>query len=409
MSRHQLAAEGTRLLLFSADKDKYARAMQKALAARGMAMDYDSEKFTLSSGEFGTANLGHSFDEFQLAPLWKRNSTIEHQANAFKEVLRSSLPSPEEARSMVMPRVRERRYWELMKKSMKEDGSQGKYFTPKIFADGHLTLTLVIDSPKTIRDCSKKSMAEMGLDDSTAYEIAADNLKRRPGGFEELRPGLYQSIWKDQYDATRMMYSEFYANLPIKGRPVVMVPNRDVLLITGEQDEVGLETMAQVAVEALKLPRLMSGLAYRLDASWVPFLPPLDHRAYPLMKELQVGQMRNLYDEQRQAMTGGDITDKNGVFISFYTVRKDKLGNFSGFTMLFDGVDMSIAKADEIAFLEPMRDGKPGALIGFADWDVVAEVLEDAFEIEDVYPVRYRVGRFPSGEELARINPVKEK
>jgi len=383
--------------------------MQKALAVRGMSMDYDAKKFALTGGEFGTANLGNSFEEFQRAPVWKRHSTIEHQAEAFKEFLKSSLPSPQEARSMVMPRVRERRYWELMKKSMKDKGVEGKYTMPTIFAGGHLTHTLVLDTPKSINDCSVESMEKMGLNDKMAYEIAADNLRRRPGGFEELRPGLYRSVWKDQYDATRMMYSEFYANLPINGRPVVMVPNRDVLLITGERDEVGLETMTKVAVEALKLPRPMSGLAYRLDSSWVPFLPPVDHRAYPLLKELQVGQMRNLYDEQRQEMTGGDITDKNGVFISFYVTRKDKLGNFSGITMLFDGVDMSIAEADEIVFMEPMCDGKPGATIGFADWDVVAEVLGDALELEDVYPVRYRVRRYPTTEELARINPIKEK
>jgi len=394
--------------LFAADKDKFARALQLELEAIGIVVQYDPEKFSLKGDDVGVASLSNVYAEYKNAPIWQRSKIVRHYAAAFKEVFESTLPSPDEARSLIMPRVRERAYWETVKKSMADKGTEGKYSPPKIFAGGHLTLTVVLDSPKTIRDFSKASMEKMGLTDDIAFEIAVENLKRRPGGFEELRPGLYRSVWNDQYDATRMMYSEFYANLPISGRPVAMVPNRDALLITGDQNAEGLEAMAKFAVEALKLPRPMSALAYRLDSSWVPYLPPVGHRAYSVLKELQVQQMGSLYDEQRKEMTGGDTTDKNGMFISFYMVRKDKLGNSSGFTLLFDGVDMSIAKADEIAFMEPMIASKPGALIGFAAWDVVAEVLGDALAMEDVYRPRFRVRRYPTGDEFARINPMKE-
>ena len=52
-------------------------------------------------------------------------------------------------------------------------------------------------------------------------------------------------------------------------------------------------------------------------------------------------------------------------------------------------------------FFHPDRGEEP---VGRADWDRVMDVVSDLMtEVEDLYPIRYRVSEFPTVEQFERM------
>jgi hypothetical protein len=390
--------------LFSVNKDDFARAMQKALAAKGISVQYDPDKFCLTLGDGSVAPLINAYNDYRAASIWQRGATLRRLVEGFKEIKEAPLPTPEEARKMLMPRLRERIYWEKIKASSEAKGTPEKFAAPRIIGGGHLTLWLVLDSDHAIKYLASACMDELGLVGETANAIAATNLKLRHGGFEVVQPGLYRSMWKDNYDATRLVYNEFFENLPLKGRPVAMVPNRDCLLVTSEQDSEGLVKMASIAAEELNHPRPMTGLAFRQDAGWVPFLPAKGHPAYPALKAMQVNEMGRLYQVQRERLSKDHSSGVSKVFPTPFVAGDNSEGDYVSFTVWPVGSLASLPKTDEIMLMQPTGSDGEAKSLGYAAWDTVAAVMGDCFEVIDVYPERFKVSNFPTAEQLAAIN-----
>lgn len=64
---------------------------------------------------------------------------------------------------------------------------------------------------------------------------------------------------------SRLLLSNVIRQIEVKGDPVAMIPNRETLIVAGSEDAAGLAAMLLLATEALQQPRLISGVALRLD------------------------------------------------------------------------------------------------------------------------------------------------
>lgn len=65
------------------------------------------------------------------------------------------------------------------------------------------------------------------------------------------------------------------------------------------------------------------------------------------------------------------------------------------------GIVSLLPRTDWVMFFRPNGDNEP---LGHGDWDRVIAVVGDLMtEVEDLYPVRFRVSDFPSAEQLEQI------
>jgi hypothetical protein len=120
-----------------------------------------------------------------------------------------------------------------------------------------MAVALVHDGPETMRYISPELLASWGISFDTALTHALENLRRRSSEpLEMLAPGTCGSTWRDNYDTSRMLLDEVVRRCPVRGEPVVLLPHRDLLLITGSRDEEGLVLAAERALALLGLGHL---------------------------------------------------------------------------------------------------------------------------------------------------------
>lgn len=120
-------------------------------------------------------------------------------------------------------------------------------------------------------DAPTQSCGIWGITFYEAYETAYTNLIETEAAFTTIEDHTYMSSTGDNYDASRMLIPELIAELKVLGEPVVMVPNRDRLFVTGSEDPEGLATMVLLAEHALTQPRPMTGIAMMWNGEeWSP-------------------------------------------------------------------------------------------------------------------------------------------
>ena len=137
---------------------------------------------------------------------------------------------------------------------------------------------LVYDLPEAMIMLQHDQLDSWGVTYYQALETALGNLAETEAAFRSIDDEVYVSATEDNYDASRMVVTELFGELQTNGSPVVMVPNRDCLLVTGNENVEGLQLMASLAKETLKQPRPMSGVTFCLDGDdWTPWLPRKAH------------------------------------------------------------------------------------------------------------------------------------
>jgi hypothetical protein len=393
-------------------RSEFISAVVRSIGSHAGIAQVDMEGRSLTRSDGRIFYFDNAYDEYRAAPPWMRRRIVTFYSRQVIDTNANVEYTAEQARGILMPKVRERAYHEIAKLQFRVEGRGNEYDPPhKVFGGGHLTLEVVLDQPTTIRSVAKPDLERWSLTFAEALDIAQSNIMARnaAGGFEEVRPGLFRSIWRDQYDSSRLLYNAMFASLPVKGRPVAMVPNRDVLLITGDSDVDGLVQMAKASEETLKKPRPMTGIAFRLDAGWVPFLPPADHAAYKRLCLLAVRTMAEITNHQKELLDKilDDSADPNPPFVATYMARELPNGRIASISSWAEGVDTMLPRTDRIAFGRIGPGGKPGEMVGFGEWDGVMAVMGGAVELVDgLYPERFRVRTFPTDDQFKAMGLV---
>src|SRR5262249_50330402 len=164
----------------------------------------------------------------------------------------------------------------------------------------------------------------------------------------------------------------------VAGDPVVMVPNRDTLLLAGSADENGLGRLAALAEEAYEQPRSTSGMAFRLteEDEWVPFLPRRSHPEYRRFKLLQVKTLGGDYADQGDALKALHQKTGQDVFVaSFSALQGKETGEIRSYCVWSEGVVSFLPRTDDIFFFRP-KDGE-GDTVAKAPWDRAQVALGD--------------------------------
>ncbi len=394
-------------------REKFALMVIDAMRQAGLEdpVEFDAEDFAIRVGDDRKVYLGNAFDEYHAAPKKVRHQVIEHYAfGVFISPEELTPDSFAQAAPNLRPVVRGRMYLEYMRMQAEIDSDE--YIdAPSRPIGEHFVEMLAFDMPNRILYLPASQFADWGVSTDEAYDAARENIRAIGGSFEGTAGRIYVGAWDDSYAASRIVAPEMIGKLNVRGRPVVALPNREFLIVTGSADHEALLQMARMIGKAEGEPRFESGIVLSLeDGAWTPFLPPKDSPAYEALRRQHVASIWRDYDEQKRLLD--ELNEQRGVdmYIATFMAHEDRATHeLSTMAAWTEGVEALLPRADSVGFTS--GDPESAAVLGVAPWERVAEVAGDLMEPTDYYPERWRVREFPTQERLDAMeldtDPIK--
>jgi len=385
--------------------DKFAKMLLARLKSGGETRNvvYDKDSFSLRREEDEHVfYLGNAFAEFQRADA----EEVENVIRVFLSTWFTSqmeLPKTlDDAKADLLVTVRDRSYFELDIPlcSDKLEMAEGLIYYELAEC---LAVAPVYDMPTSIRSLSKEDLENWDVTLYEVLEIAKQNLREMTEECAQMGE-LFVFASGDSHDAARILLTDVMRSLEIEGAPIAMVPNRETLLVTGEQNEEGLATMAAVAEQALAHERRISSVAFRLEGEdWSPWLPDDEHplrQQFGLFREqAKVGD----YQRQKELLEKQHERSGDDLFVATYNAIQDEDGNVHSYTTWSQGVPTLLPKADYILFMAADAAGMPSHMAAAAEWDEVVELAGELMSQQTCYPKRHRVDEFPLAEIIEQL------
>ncbi|NOK07805.1 hypothetical protein [Corallococcus exercitus] len=402
-------ASGTRGLeaqppLDPQDPDAFAQQALEALRAADPTGEfkYDPERFLIqrfaADGGLGMSLfLGNFHREYQASSPERRGEVLARLGRA--GVLPEAPATYAQARPQLMLVVRARDTFEQF--SQQGDASAPVSWRPlgEVLAEA-----LVQDTPDAMRYVPPEELSRWGISYEQARADALANLRRLDSvPLRSLTLGACVLFTNDSYGASRLFLDDVVRDCEVRGDPVVVVPNRDTLFITGSEDATGLLTVAEAAQEAVTAPRPVDGHALRLtEDGWRPFLPEPGSPSRPLLENLAFASRVRGYQEQTARLRQQHEQEGSDVFVAAFIPKQDDQGRLFSQTHWPNDAETLLPRTDVILFMDAAL-GPDAPPVATVRWDLVVRDAGTLLMPElGMYPERYRVQGFPSKEQLQR-------
>jgi hypothetical protein len=385
--------------------DEFACLLKESIEKAGEKepIHYNPKDFSLNRKGEGenTLYLTNAYNEYCAASETEKPTVVRNFVRIWFSYRREMPEDLESARHDLLPGIRNRMFFENAVMEMKIGKKEIDW--PYCVLGKFLGIGLVYDLPRSMYQILRHQLDQWQTTYEEAYEIACENLREiTKHTLKTVAPGVWMSPWRDNYDPSRMLLIDYIRHHDTKGDPVVMVPNRDTLLLTGSKHSAGLTKLVEMAESSYEHPRALSGIAFRLtdEDEWVPFLPSTQHPRYMKYRMLQVKTIGSDYAEQKANLD--ELHEQTGkdIFVAgFFAISRQDTG-IRTYCVWGEGVLAFLPKTDYIYFVRA-REGQPGQVAASVPWADAERVLGDRIKPVGIYPERYLVEGFPTEQEIA--------
>jgi hypothetical protein len=377
-------------------------------AGEDCPLRFDPDQFRLvrEGDPKNESNLAGVYSEYCAAPKDMRETIFQNFVRTWF-FYRREIPSEfEDVGHDLLPAVRNRNHLEMTALQMRADKDADFRWPYRVLA-GPLAVGLVYDLRESMMHVQQHSLDKWKVTFDEAFEVACGNLQHNSrDSLERVETGVWKSPWRDSYDPSRMLLTGYIRGHDVTGDPVVMVPNRDTLLLAGSADAGALGTLAALAEDAYERSRPISGRAFRLgaDDQWVPFLPAEDHPHYEQLKLMQVRSIGGDYADQAEALKAlHEKTGKDIFVASFSALKRQDTGDIRSYCVWSEGVVALLPRTDDLFFFRP-KGSEDGEVVATVPWEQAQAVLGERIKPVGLYPERYLVEGFPSEEQLGVLS-----
>jgi hypothetical protein len=387
-------------------KDKFARLMLAEIAKTKLEgpLTYDAHQFLLLRSDGGFINLANIYLEYCQAPRNDRPALLQRFIRGSLASKQFELPEDfEDIHPDLLPVIRSRFQIEAVRLQARLKGSD-KVNIPQQLIGDHLALSLVYDLPHAMRSIGQQELDQWNVTFYEAVEAAKHNLEQMNNfAVASLDDRVFATATNDNYDASRLLLVDVIRTFPVRGQPVAMVPNRDTLLVAGQDDPEGLLLLATLAEEAYQKPRPISGVTLTLvDDEWQSWLPDPSCPAYNRLHELRLRSIGGEYTDQKELLEQIHSAQGEDVFVSSFSgVQDSKTGHTSSYCVWPRGVPTLLPETEQVFLMG--GDPKTPELLAQASWDRVQQVVGHLLHAQDCYPPRYLVSDFPSDREIQQL------
>ncbi len=394
-------------------QEQFARAMMKAIRAAGETteMSFDPAEFRILRTRDGEAageiNLGNMYRTYAELPKKSRADYLKVCVRGALATHRELPEDFESARHDLRPRLFARCSVEGIRlRAEKEKGEPDALGLVTEPVGEHILAVLAFDWPEAVQTINAGQLDTWGVSAYEAIEAAKMNLAEVPFGVAEMGENLRVFMTGDSYDATRILLIDQIRNLELQGRPVALAPNRDMLLVTGSDDEVGLAMMVALGSEALEKQYPLSGIPLILDDdAWADWMPPEDHPCFAAFQTLRSSFLGPRYAEQKDLLDELYADEPDPPFVASFSGVKKTDDDVVTYCVWGKDVDTLLPETEKVVFYSQTDEGD-GQQDALATWDRVREVVGHLMEPTDHYPPRHRVRDYPDADQLAELGKI---
>ncbi|PQO32987.1 DUF1444 family protein [Blastopirellula marina] len=398
-----------RYLFGSSKRDIFAQRLLRRIKEAGETREIRYERDTYQFRFFeqgepaGSANLGKLFHQYDRLPAGQRDAFLTQIA---REILAHHKPIPEafeDAQCDILPIVRSRSYLEtenLLRRLQGEPKTNPQYLE----IGDHLLAVPIYDLPETTRRIDPQLRQQWNRSLYELMETSLENLDQIKATITTLDERVFLFRNQDNYDAARLLLLERIRDLPVHGLPVAMVPARDCLMITGDEDNLGMQLMVDIARQHLQDPYPISVTPCRMTGEgWQTWLPPPGHPLHREMNELRLQGLVEEYRTQHEAIeTTLAATGRKGFVANYYLFRDLDTRELISYCVWPECSYALLPQTDIVVFMDqhhmkPLASGK---------WASVQAILGSQLEDLETYPPRFRVLSFPSEDALRQIGSI---
>ncbi|MBL8911489.1 MAG: hypothetical protein JNM17_12415 [Archangium sp.] len=377
-------------------RERFAQEMISQLEIDGHpGFSFDRKRFRLANNGGEQIELGNLYEEYQARDDDERLDFVENFSKSYGA---ADLPeSWNAAKGQVLVTVRDRITMELL--PVRAPDAQMP--VSKKLADDLLEV-VVYDGPNKMQYLTPDDLKAWGIDEEEAFlegkkQLAARSAKK---GFTSPSEGVWESQWADNHDVGRALLTETIRRLKVKGDPIVFLPQRDHLIVTGTKDVDGQEAAAELVDQYLELPRANSGRGWVVTASgFTPWIPPKNSRFAELRMQATAGDA----NEQKKAFDEKFDKDGTDIFVGTTLFTEDDDGKQFTYAVWTKGADTLMPRADFIVLVDIDRP-EPDRVIAAAPWDTVVKIAGSKMKADTSYwPLRYRLKTFPDAKQVKAI------
>ncbi|MEL6311479.1 MAG: hypothetical protein AAFQ17_03785, partial [Pseudomonadota bacterium] len=292
------------LILPALSSSAFTRKAAQRLRNAGVEVEeVKPEQMTIKHAH-GITTLGNLYDEYRAAPRTQRHHVFDRVVQVVVTPDIDQIPF-EQIREFLRPKLQPRIYYELLPYQIETtDGEKLKLPPIRIVGERH-AVEAAIDFEHVIASVNEGNVADWGVTTDQVFDIARENTWRHSNEpWQRLDHGVWASPWQDNWDAGRIWLHDLIWQLDVQGRHVVTTPNRDFVLVTGDENEAGLQSLAQLTEDILNSnPRSLTPAPLRLEGrTWQPFAPDKGEPGYDAMRWLNVMAAVNDYEEQKATL-----------------------------------------------------------------------------------------------------------
>ncbi len=235
----------------------YAERLRTALPQAKVEVKGDLEvRWRVPGGPEHTAHLDNAWKELQGDPA-RQEAVLERLVGLATEVAASGGRKVQAGR--IVPVVKDAGWLEETRRALREGGAKDVSAVGEVREDynGALTILYAEDSERGIGYLTAAELKATGLARKDLRALAVRNLRGLlPPVDLQGSDGLYMITAGGDYEASLILFEELW-NGPsiapkVKGEIVVALPARDVVLVTGSEDEAGLRKVREVAARVLR-------------------------------------------------------------------------------------------------------------------------------------------------------------
>ncbi|MGA4636645.1 hypothetical protein ACPA5B_22490 [Pseudomonas solani] len=371
---------------------------------------YRPREFRLVYGESAFFNLHNAYREYCSQRGARRRETLNNYIAALCENQRSRALPLDEARPLLLPVIRSRGMIEDLRLHQVRTEGDDLDFSPVYLPMGDdAVVLLAIDHPESTATLVQGPDKSWGITLEEGLAIALTNLRDTTAdSFVEVVPGLFRGDWNDSYDISRIFLPDVLERLPLKGRPVFMVPSRETLLVTGDHDGHALAAMVELSLQAASEGRAISTGLYCYEDGKVATYPVQHPLLQARLARMRYLTTKNEYDTQKHALDLIHQENSTDIFVANYQLYAaqedpDLLFSIASWT---EGVDSLLPRVDRLVLVRPNEDCSD-AETRAVSWEQAMTLLGDLLEeAPGFYPPRYRTLGFPEPSRAELLDEV---
>jgi hypothetical protein len=398
-------------------RKEFAAIVKAYLVENGICKDaiLNLEQFTLvcqSDNEWDaqTFVLVNAYEDYCQVEIADRPKVLAHYF-AQDDAIPTEL---ERAIDNVLPHIQARGSFDIIKLTPRSENdnvmSDGQAQIPLTVIGEHFQLSLVYDTPKSMSHLNQKVLDSWGIGFEELMERAQKNLAAiTPEPLRQITPGIYCSPYSDNHDATRLMLIDRVKQCQVKGRHLAFTPNRDSLLITGDEDEASIAVVAATVQDLLNSPRPLPAFPLVLqDEVWQIWDVPKFHPSAQIIANLSNYGFNDIYGLQKAVLDLEHERDNVEIFIgSFKALTREGTDEIISICSWGEGVPTLLPVTELIDFV--VAKGESFDLLFAAPFEIALAIVGARMQPVDIYPPRYFVNTFPTKDELDKIRALAEK